>query len=82
MTNQKGESYRDLWMLGAVITVPLILLSGPFAGYLVGHFLLVGYFDLPQYCVGICVGLGIIGSGLQIVRIIQRIREFDSNKKS
>lgn len=69
-------------MLGAVITVPLILASGPFAGYLIGQYLLVNYFGCPEILVPIFIGLGLIGSGMQIFRIIQKIGQSDRQEKS
>jgi len=68
-------------MLGAVIIVPLILASGPLAGYVLGQFVLVNYFKLPEVTIAISVALGFFASGLQIYRIIQEIRQFDKEKK-
>lgn len=80
MIDQKPESYRDLWMLGMVITVPMILVSGPLAGYWISHYVLVRYLGLPSLLVPLCIGLGAVGSGLQIFRILQKIRQSDLEK--
>ena len=81
MANQPKNSYQDLWILGAVITVPFVLLSGPFAGYVIGRYLLVKYLHWSQSAVFVCVGLGLIGSGLHVYQLIQTIRKFDLNNK-
>lgn len=67
-------------MLGAVITVPLILASGPLAGYLLARYVLIDFFGLPAFSIPILATLGFVASGLQIYRIIQKIRQTDSEQ--
>jgi len=67
-------------MLGAAITLPMVLVSGPIAGFVLGRFLLVKYFGAPDWVVPVCVLLGFAGSGLQSYRLIQEINRADSKK--
>jgi len=69
---------RALLALGIVITFPMILASGPIAGYAIGRFILVTYFEMPAVTVPILVGLGFVASALQGFRLIKKIRSFDS----
>lgn len=67
-------------MLGAATLVPLILLAGPLAGYLLSHYLLVKQFGLPDFLIPLFVGLGLVASGTKIYQIIKEIQKSDSNK--
>ena len=64
-------------MLGVVLSVPLILSSGPLAGYLLGRFVIVKFFGLPEFSIPVFIGLGLWASGMQLWRIIQKIRSLD-----
>jgi hypothetical protein len=75
VTAQKENVARLLWMLGLAVTLPMILLSGPLAGYLVGEFLLVRHFGLTGALTPLLMVLGLMGSGLQAYRIIKRLKD-------
>ncbi len=77
MVNQKDD-HQSLWMMGAAMMLPLILVSGPLAGYALGRFVGVGYFGLPKWTLPISVGLGFVASAIQIVRLIKGICESES----
>ena len=79
MANQKDD-YKSLWMMGAAMMLPLILVSGPIAGYVLGHFVGVRYLKLPQLTIPIFIGLGFVASAVQIVKLIKQIRESDSKQ--
>ncbi len=66
------------WMLGASMAIPVILASGPLAGYLLGQWLFVNYFKLPGAWVGGFVLLGFAGSVIQIVKLIRRMKDIGS----
>ncbi len=69
-----------MWMLGLAITLPLILISGPLAGYCIAY-VLIENFEAPSSLIPILMGLGLAGSGLQSYRIIQRLyRNIDPGK--
>lgn len=71
---QKNNSYRLLWMLGLALTLPMILASGPLAGYLIGY-LLIEHFGAPSYVIPVLIGLGLIGSGVQTYRLIKKLNQ-------
>lgn len=79
MANQKDD-YKSLWMMGAAMMLPLILVSGPVAGYVLGRYVGMRYFGLPKAALPIFVGLGFVASAVQIVRLIKQIRESDSQR--
>jgi hypothetical protein len=64
-----------MWMLGLALTLPMILLAGPLAGFLVGQFILVKQFGLPPATAPIAMVVGLIGSGLQTIRLIQKLKQ-------
>lgn len=62
------------------MTLPAILVSGPMAGYLIGHYILFRIFGLPSWVVPASVGLGFVGSALQVYRLIKKFKELDSRQ--
>ena len=74
------NSYRYLWMLGLAITLPMILLSGPLAGYLIAQ-LLVKQFKLNLALIPGLMALGLAGSGVQAFQLIRKLNQ-NSNKES
>lgn len=79
MAVQRNNNDKLLWMLGLAITLPMILLSGPLAGYLIGHTLLVKRFGMPAFLTPALMMVGLIGSGLQAVQLIRKLKQ---NQKS
>lgn len=59
------------------MTVPMILVCGPIAGYLLSHYILVRFFGAPEVSVPILTFLGFIVSGMQVYQLIQRIQQLD-----
>ena len=74
MAAQKDNSYRLFWMLGLALTLPMILLSGPLAGYLIGS-VLVKKAGLPLWVSPASMVLGLLGSGWQSYQLIQKLRQ-------
>ncbi len=66
-------------MLGIALTLPMIFLSGPLAGYFVGYFL-IQKLGFPGYTSPVLMGLGLLGSGLQAYRLIKQLN--NSNKEN
>lgn len=62
-------------MLGLALTLPMILLSGPLAGFLIGHYLLVQQLKMPAMWIPILLVVGLVGSGLQAVQLIQKLKQ-------
>ena len=61
------------------MTLPMILLSGPIAGYAIGHYLLVKYFHQPSWVTLLLVGLGFFASAMQAYLLIKRIKKLDKS---
>ena len=57
-------------MLGLALTLPMVLLSGPFAGYLVSQWLIAKWGWAPGTTL-VLVLLGLAGSVIQTVRILK-----------
>ena len=74
MARSKDDVYRLLWSLGLCLTLPMILLAGPLAGFLIGQMILVKQFGLsPAVAPGLMV-LGLIGSGIQTFQLIKKLK--------
>ena len=61
-------------MLGLALTLPMILLSGPLAGFLISQ-LLVKRFGFSANLTPVLMGLGLAGSGWQAFRLIQKLNQ-------
>ena len=66
--------------MGAALTLPMVLASGPLAGFILGHYIIVKYFGLPSWLVLVFVCLGFLASGLQTYRLIQKIQSIEKKK--
>ena len=75
MEPKKEDPVRTMWMLGLALTLPMILLSGPLAGFLIGQFILVKKFEMPSSTTPILMVLGMIGSGIQSFRLIKKLKD-------
>ena len=72
MAGQNNNSYKLLWMLGLALTLPMLLLAGPAAGYAIGYWL-IRQFHAPAFSIPLSMGIGLIGSGIQTYGLIRRI---------
>jgi uncharacterized BrkB/YihY/UPF0761 family membrane protein len=70
LDNIKKDLQRLFWMLGLALTLPMVLLSGPFAGYLVSQWLIRKFNWAPGTTLALVL-LGFAGSALQTVRILR-----------
>lgn len=72
---QKEELYKRIKIAGLVSYIPLVLFTWPFAGYFLGEYLEQksgsGRFILP-----ICIGIGLVVSITEVIRIIKVIRRW------
>ncbi len=66
-------------MLGLAITLPMVLLSGPLAGYLISQWLIRQWHLTPKLTL-ILMLIGLAGSLFQTFRIIQQL--YRANKKN
>ena len=79
MTDPKENSYRLLWLLGLALTLPMILLAGPLAGFAIGQLILVKQLGMPPAMTPGLMVLGLIGSGIQAFRLIKKLKDNRSN---
>lgn len=56
------------------MTLPMILLCGPLAGYLIGQ-LLEKQFGMPEMTTPMLMALGLVGSGMQAFQLIQKLNQ-------
>ena len=61
-------------MLGLALTLPMILVSGPLAGYFIS-LLLIKHYGLPTVLTPILTALGLVGSGIQSYQLIKKLNE-------
>ncbi len=60
------------------MTLPAIFISGPFAGFILGHFILKRWFGFPNSSVLFCVFLGFLASGVYTFQLLKRFKDLDS----
>jgi uncharacterized BrkB/YihY/UPF0761 family membrane protein len=75
----KKDLQRLFWMLGLALTLPMVLLSGPFAGYLISRWLIRQWHWAPTTTL-VLVLLGLAGSALQTVRILKLLYKSSEKK--
>ncbi len=66
-------------MLGLALTLPMVLLSGPFAGYLISRWLILKWSWDPTTTL-VLVLLGLLGSVVQTVRILRLLYKGSEKK--
>ena len=59
-------------MLGLALTLPMLLLAGPAAGFAISYWL-VHKLNAPGFTIPAGMGLGLLGSGIQTFTLIRRI---------
>ena len=77
MADRGDSTYRLMWMLGLALTLPMILISGPLAGFLIAHGL-IRLFEWSNWLIPALMVLGLIGSGFQTFRLIQKLKRLSS----
>ena len=73
------KDHELLSRLGITLTIPVILATGPLAGYFVGSWLDRRWGTAP-WALGAAVALGLIGSGVQVYRMLQWIAQADRTR--
>lgn len=67
-------------MLGLALTLPMVLLSGPFAGYLISQWLVEKKGWIPATTLAFVL-LGLAGSVIQTIRILRRLYKGSESKE-
>jgi uncharacterized BrkB/YihY/UPF0761 family membrane protein len=75
----KKDLQRLFWMLGLALTLPMVLLSGPFAGYLLSQWLIAKWDWAPGTTLALVL-LGLAGSAIQTVRILRLLYKGSEKK--
>ena len=76
----KKDLQKLFGMLGLALTLPMVLLSGPFVGYWVSQWL-IGKYGWPPGTTLALMLLGLAGSVIQAVRILRLLYNRGNEKK-
>lgn len=68
--DKKTKIYKWIRIGGLLSFIPVILVTGPMAGYFLADYLKVR-FGFPSYTYPICVTIGFIASAIETIRIIR-----------
>jgi uncharacterized membrane protein YqjE len=77
----KKDLQKLFGMLGLALTLPMVLLSGPFAGYLISQWLIRRWNWVPDTTL-VLVLIGLAGSAIQTVRILRLLYGRSEKKDS
>lgn len=75
----KNDLRKLFWMLGLALTLPMVLLSGPFAGYLISQWLIKRWGWTSGTTLAFIL-LGLAGSVIQTVRILKLLYKGSEKK--
>lgn len=75
----KKDLQKLFWMLGLALTLPMVLLSGPFVGYLISQWLIRKWQWAPATTLALML-LGLAGSVIQTVRILRLLYKGSEKK--
>jgi len=81
MSQPDNDPYKQFWVLGIAMMIPIALVGGPLAGYLLWRFVGVRYLGLSSAWTLPFIALGLVASGLHIAGLIKRVQDSDSQKK-
>jgi len=73
---EKEGFYKSIKIAGVVSFIPLLLASGPVAGYLAGEYF-VKKFHAGSGLYFICIGAGFLVSLIEIIRLIKFVLQVD-----
>jgi len=77
--DKKEEFYRWVRMLGFASFIPVVLISGPIAGYFIGDFLDKHYH--AKHFTLILVLLGLVSSLFETARVIRAMIRIEKRRK-
>ena len=75
----KKDLQKLFWMLGLALNLPMVLLSGPFAGFLISQWLIRKWGWAPGTTLALVL-LGLVGSVIQTVRILRLLYKGSEKK--
>ena len=74
--NGNEKDYRFVHQVGLLTMIPLMLLSGPLIGFLIGDYIDKRFGTTPWFMV-LCLMLGIVASIRQTINIIRKAGKKD-----
>ena len=80
MTGNKDALPSQLKQLGALTTIPIILLAGPAIGYFAGGWLDRKFRIYPWFTIAL-IALGFIASGREVFRLLKEILKDEDSKQ-
>jgi len=66
----KANAYKWIKVAGLLSLIPIILASGPLAGYIAGYYL-IKLFNFPHYTLIVCAIIGFIAAARETLAIIK-----------
>jgi len=72
----KKESYKWIKIAGMLSFIPFILVGGALTGYLAGDYIGKKFSSLA-FAVPICIGIGLIASIIEVIRIVKLALKID-----
>lgn len=79
LNHKKEDLSRLFWMLGVAVTLPMVLLSGPLAGFLISQWLIQTW-HLSTHLTLILVLAGLAGSVVQTIRLLKQLNQGNRKK--
>jgi ATP synthase protein I len=76
MAGNKNALTTQVKQLGALTTIPLVLLIGPTVGYFIGAWIDRKTHTYPWFTI-IFVALGFIASGREVIRLLRQVLKDD-----
>lgn len=73
---EKQEFYKRIKIAGIISFIPVILATGPLSGYFAGYYL-EKRFGLGPYVSFVTIGIGVIISIAEVVRVIRLVSRID-----
>ena len=70
------EFYKSLKLAGFLAYIPIVLVSGPLAGYIAGDYL-IKKLNLPFYIGLFSIALGFLSSIMETIRIIKLAKKIE-----
>lgn len=74
--NGDEKNYRFVRQVGLLTTIPVMLLSGPLIGFLIGDYIDKRFGTTPWFMI-VCLTLGIVASIRQTINIIRKAGKKD-----
>lgn len=74
--NGDDKNYRFVRQVGLLTTIPVMLLSGPLIGFLIGDYIDKRFGTTPWFMI-VCLTLGIVASIRQTINIIRKAGKKD-----